>query len=127
MKHNYVLGLIGLVLIVGGIWWWQTSSAMPASSVTTPVGAAEKNFPLTIANKKITSGMTTLSVNKGDSVTLSILCDEDEELHLHGYDVSADLTANVPATLTFIASTSGRFPFELEHSKTELGAVEVNP
>jgi len=64
---------------------------------------------------------------QGDNVTINITVDEDEELHLHGYDVHTDLQKGIPGSLSLVASSSGRFPFELEHSSTELGALEVQP
>lgn len=60
-------------------------------------------------------------------VRITITADEDEEFHVHGYDESVQLTAGEPAELTFMAGASGRFPIELEESKTELGALEVQP
>jgi heme/copper-type cytochrome/quinol oxidase subunit 2 len=129
MKKTYiVLGV--LVIIAGSLWWW-VSFATPASTPTdtTLAAPAQKAFTLIVTGKKIVSGDTTLSVNQGDVVTITITDTDDatEELHLHGYDVHTDLTAGVASTLTFTASTTGRFPFELENSKTDLGAVEVNP
>jgi hypothetical protein len=53
--------------------------------------------------------------------------DADEELHVHAYDNSVELKAGEPGEITFIASASGRFPFELERSKTDIGAISVMP
>ena len=86
-----------------------------------------KSFDLVIKNKKLVSGSDTLKVIEGNQVTINITSDGDEELHLHGYDKSIDLEANKPAKLEFNANLTGRFPFELEKSKIELGALEVQP
>ena len=86
----------------------------------------QKHFALEIKNRQLT-GETTLSVEEGDSVILMITSDEDEELHVHGYDKSVELQAGKSATLTFEAVATGRFPFELEQSGTDLGALEVHP
>jgi hypothetical protein len=88
----------------------------------------QKNtFELVIKSKKIVSGPTTITVNQGDDVTIKITSDEDEEFHVHAYDNFVKLEPNKEASLTFNARFSGRFPFELELSKTELGALEVQP
>lgn len=87
----------------------------------------EKMFHIEIVEKAITSGETTLTVNQGDTVTIMVMADEAEEFHVHGYDVSIDLMPGEMAEATFVAGASGRFPFELEESKTELGALEVQP
>lgn len=87
----------------------------------------KKTFDLVIKNKKIISGGETLQATQGDEVTINITSDEPEEFHVHAYDKSVELEADKQATLTFTANISGRFPFELEKSKTEVGALEVQP
>lgn len=84
-------------------------------------------FEIVIQNKKIVSGPTTIKVNQGEDITIKITSDEAEEFHVHAYDESVELELNKQAMLTFNAKLSGRFPFELEKSKTELGALEVQP
>ena len=101
-----------------------TNTASVASSSKIP---EVKEFSLKVIDRKITEGSGDIQVQEGDVVNMSITVNEDEELHLHGYDKTVELTKDTPATLTFIANITGRFPFELEHSKTELGAVSVLP
>ncbi len=84
-------------------------------------------FELEIKGKKLVSGLATIKVNQGDEVTIKITSDEIEEFHVHAYDNSVELEPGKQATLTFKANLSGRFPFELENSKTEVGALEVQP
>ncbi len=87
-----------------------------------------KTFDLTVTGKKIVSGSSTLTVNQGDTVSITVTdTDEGEELHVHGYDKSVEFEKGEKATITFVASASGRFPFELENSKTDIGALEVMP
>jgi hypothetical protein len=87
----------------------------------------DKTFDLVVQNKKLISGSKVLSVQQNDNVTIHITADQDEELHLHGYDLHVDLKKGKPGTLSFVASSSGRFPYELEHSSTVIGALEVQP
>lgn len=87
----------------------------------------QNTFEIVIQNKKIVSGQTTIKVNQGDDITIKISADEAEEFHVHAYDESVELEGGKLATLTFNAKLSGRFPFELEKSKTELGVLEVQP
>ncbi len=99
-------------------------TASVASSTKIP---EVKEFSLKVADRKLVEGKGDIEVREGDVVNIMIVVNEDEELHLHGYDKAVDLTKDATGTLTFIASITGRFPFELEHSKTELGAVSVLP
>lgn len=86
-----------------------------------------KTFDLEVHDRAIVSGASTLTVKQGDTVTITIVADEDEELHVHGYDKSVEFKAGEKASITFVANASGRFPFELEGSKTDIGALEVQP
>ncbi|MDP9143002.1 MAG: hypothetical protein M3O62_19700 [Pseudomonadota bacterium] len=68
-----------------------------------------------------------LQVQVGDEVELSITTSEDDELHLHGYDLALPLRAGEPGTLRFVAEHAGRFELELHHAHAELGVLEVSP
>ncbi len=101
------------------------SQATSSSQISTQPNS--KIFELVVKSRKLVSGPETLKVIEGDNVTIKITADEDEELHLHGYDKMVDLTADKPAELNFTANLTGRFIYELEHSKTDIGALEVSP
>lgn len=123
---NKVLIVVAIVLIAGGAYFFFTKpAAAPVASQTVPV--ASKEFVFHVASKKVVDGPAVMSVTKGDTVVIRITNDEAEELHLHGYDKSVDLAPDVEATLTFVADTAGRFPAELEGSKTEITTLEVLP
>jgi hypothetical protein len=120
-----LLGLFFLLKPKQDVQAPQTSPATQAFSSTPEPNI--KTFELTVKDKKLASDSSVLKVNRGDVVTLKITSDKEEELHVHAYDVSVELVPNKQAILTFSAEMSGRFPFELEKSKTELGAIEVQP
>lgn len=104
----------------------QTNNTSP-NKETLPPTPTVKTFELVIKNKKITSGPETLQVNEGDDVSITVTSDIEEEFHLHGYDNSVELEKDKPAILSFKATLSGRFAFELEKSKTDIGVIEVLP
>jgi hypothetical protein len=118
------LGVIAVVAILGLFVAFKYTSPAQESTNAMP---QTKTFDLVVQNRKLVSGPSTLSVNQDDNVTINITVDEDEELHLHGYNLHVDLEKGKPGSLSFVASTSGRFPYELEHSSTEIGALEVQP
>lgn len=89
--------------------------------------AGKEVFTLVVEGKKLVSGPSVIRVTKGADVLLLVTADAAEEFHLHGYDRSVELEPGVPAELAFTATLTGRFPFELERSKTDLGALEVRP
>lgn len=97
------------------------------------VGASQKaqsktkSFNLTVKDGKVIAGSGDITVSQGDTVSLTVTNDKDEEVHLHGYNKMVDVKAGEPGTITFVANASGRFPFELEDEKIELGAISVMP
>ena len=122
-KNNLVFVLITIIVLLG-LFYILNPKQVSAPVKQTP---SIKTFDLVIKDGKLISGTDTLKVTEKDQVTINITCDCDEELHLHGYNKSVDLEASKSAQLTFSANLTGRFPFELEKSKTELGALEVLP
>lgn len=116
--------VIVVLLAIGGYYFLHMKSSSGAPAQSQP---ETKDFTLKVVDKKLVEGPSTLTVKQGDIVNIHITNDGDEELHLHGYDMMVDLATDTEATLTFTANASGHFPFELEHSSTELGAVEVQP
>lgn len=87
----------------------------------------QKTFHIEIVNKKLQGSQENIQVKAGDGVILMIKSDEDEEFHLHGYDKSVDLVKNKEVELQFKADITGHFSYELEKSKTDIGAIEVLP
>lgn len=129
-----IILIILTIVILSALFFWlkphaasketvQPTENIPGEKTSTGV----KTFGLEIKDKKIVFGPTTLSVQEGDEVKITALSDIDEEIHIHGYDKSLDLTKGQPATISFTATMTGRFEFELEHSGTALGVLEVAP
>jgi heme/copper-type cytochrome/quinol oxidase subunit 2 len=134
MKVNPVLYiLIGVVVLIGLFIAFKpketTSQPVTQTSsqpTATPISNI-KTFELVVKDKKLVSGEETLKVNQGDEVTIKITSDISDEFHLHGYDKSIDLEKDTQAQLKFTADKTGRFEYELENSKIDLGALEVQP
>ena len=50
-----------------------------------------------------------LQVKKGDNVSINFTADEEGEIHLHGYDLTAPVSPGSPGALNFVADTAGAF------------------
>lgn len=120
MQAKTILFVV-LVLLCGAAVYFVTQNSPGSPS------AGAKVFNIRIEDKRIVEGDALLRADEGDTVTINLTSDEAEEFHLHGYDRSVDLVPDTRESLVFVADASGRFPFELELSKTELGAIEVSP
>lgn len=90
-------------------------------------GPREQSFNIKIQDGKPVGGSTTFRVKQGDTVTFSISSDKAGEVHLHGYDLEAEMDPGKAVTLSFTANATGRFLIELEETKVEIGFLEVQP
>jgi hypothetical protein len=66
-------------------------------------------------------------VELGSRVEIVVTADVEEEVHLHGYDLSADVTPDRAARIRFRADIVGQFEVELEESHRLLFRLEVAP
>lgn len=88
---------------------------------------ATKTFHLTIAHNKVLSGPSVLQVNENDTVVIVIKADVSGKFQLHGYNNVWHFTKDKPTTIRFTANIAGRFPYELEDTDAQIGALEVYP
>jgi FtsP/CotA-like multicopper oxidase with cupredoxin domain len=100
----------------------------PTSQALLPPEALEPlQIELRIEQGQRTEGPEMIRVRQGERLSLRVLSDQDDELHLHGYDLRLVLRANMPAQLDFTARHSGRFEYELHGAHRTLGTLEVLP
>jgi heme/copper-type cytochrome/quinol oxidase subunit 2 len=69
----------------------------------------------------------TIEVTQGQRVSLRVEADVSDEVHVHGYDLLADLSPGRRATITFRADIPGVFEIELERAGQPLAQLEVRP
>ena len=74
----------------------------------------------------VPSGPTVFSYDVGDTVDITVVSDVDDELHVHGYDLVFELTANVPITLDFVADVPGVFEVEIHTGHAHVFDIEVS-
>jgi hypothetical protein len=72
-------------------------------------------------------GVAEIEVSKGEPVRLVVRADVADEVHVHGYDLFADVAPDKPAELEFTADADGVYEVELERSQTEIAALTVEP
>lgn len=69
----------------------------------------------------------TLRFESGETIRFSVVSDAADEIHVHGYDRSKEVSAGRRVTMSFKATIEGIFEIELEQSGRELGTLEVSP
>ena len=71
--------------------------------------------------------VTTIEVKKGDRVRFRARSATDDEVHVHGYDISKEAPAGKTISMSFRADIEGIFEIELEHAAKEIGELRVEP
>ena len=61
------------------------------------------------------------------AVPLTVSGDVSDEVHLHGYDLRADVAPGQDATIEFDATIPGVFEIELEGTGALIGELQVAP
>jgi heme/copper-type cytochrome/quinol oxidase subunit 2 len=65
-------------------------------------------------NGEVVGGIVRAEADEGDEVVLTVRADVTDEVHLHGYDLFADVAPGQRARITFTADKVGEFEAELE-------------
>jgi hypothetical protein len=105
----------------------STAQGTTAQVTTVQTSTPRTLIELTVENGKPAGGIATPKVTEGDVVQLLVTADVSDEVHLHGYDLSADVAPGLPAAIQFEADTVGRFEIELENRKEVLAELSVEP
>ncbi len=67
------------------------------------------------------------SVKEGRQVAIIVRSELSDHIHLHGYDLMADVAPGAPGTIRFTADVPGRFELELEDRGVQIAELEVRP
>lgn len=107
----------------------QTPSSAPSSEQATDVAKPQKpkgtEVELTVAGGKRTAGPAEVEVAVGEQVTFVVRADAPDELHLHGYDQTAEVQEGKPTRLRVTADLPGVWELELHHSGELLTELKV--
>ena len=109
----------------------------PIRAGVTVTGAGEAPAGLTAADASVTitaaivggevaTDEDRVEVAIGDVVMVMISSDAEDEVHVHGYDLFADVADGADAMIVFEADTPGRFEIELETSGLFIAELVVS-
>lgn len=109
-----------------------TASA-PASVSTLDSGSPTPSPPedevveisVSVRDGKVRPAPRRVEVGQGETVRLVVTSDVDDQIHVHGYEVEADLEAGRPTSVEFRADTPGVFEVETHEDGLELVQLEV--
>lgn len=104
----------------------SSSSSTPSSassSASTPVG---RTLEVTIKGNKVTPAPSTVKLGIGETLTLTVTSDHDDQLHVHGFDVEKALPAGTPVSVELTGKTPGVYEVETHHPELRLLKIAVS-
>ena len=98
-----------------------TSDAVPRTTTEPPAPVLEVAF----AGGRVTGGVRTETIALGETVLLRVTSDVADRVHVHTYDVVADVAPGQPAEIELEATIPGRHEVELEERHRQIVTLEV--
>lgn len=144
MRLLLLFGGGGLMLAALFLWFKPEPSAMPEATVGAaaptsivpdivvehaPPDEKPQALVLTLSLQQGVpeGGVPVESLVQGRRVVIRVTGDARDELHLHGYDLSAELHPGQVAEIAFDATVAGRFELESHHAHQVIAVLEVTP
>ncbi|HEY7717626.1 MAG TPA: hypothetical protein VH915_02625 [Pedococcus sp.] len=106
-----------------------SATSSPATTPTTPPPAAQspkgRRIAITVKGKKVTPAPRTVDLAVGETLTLVVTSDHDDEIHAHGFEVKGRLRAGVPSTITVKGTDPGLYEVETHEPPLRLLMIAV--
>jgi len=104
-----------------------TTAEPPPATTTAPPEPAFDTVRVTVVGGQPQGGVKRATIEQGRDVVLVVRADVSDHIHLHGYDLMADVAPGAPARLRFTADVPGRFEVELEDRGVQIADLQVVP
>lgn len=82
---------------------------------------------IVIRNGKPVGGVRELSFDAGEQVRFRVRSDAADEIHVHGYGLTADVAAGKAAAFAFPADIEGIFEVESHESGEQIAELRIEP
>lgn len=101
-----------------------TTAPTTTTTVATTTTAAAGLIEIEVVGGAVNGGGTA-AVALNEPVTLRVSSDVPDQVHVHGYDLTAEVEAGGAAVIEFVADVPGVFEVELESAGLTLLSLEV--
>lgn len=103
------------------------TSAAPSTTAqpTTTTTEGSPQVDIDVVGGQPVGGAVDVELGVGDEFTIAVTADSTDHVHIHGYDLFADVTPDAPAVIEFTADIPGQFEVELEDTGVLLAEIEV--
>ncbi|GAC1319524.1 MAG: hypothetical protein NVSMB25_10450 [Thermoleophilaceae bacterium] len=106
-------------------------AAVVAFAIAKPSSRSSKHGPVSatveVRGGRPVGGVRTITVTKGEPLTIRVASDVADEIHIHGYDYHREVAAGGSVTFNFPARIDGAFVIELEKRATQIASLQVRP
>ena len=103
----------------------STSATTSATSSTPSDTTTRRTIAITVTGSAVTPAPAQVDLPVGQTLTLVVTSDHDDQLHAHGFEVEEDIKAGVPATIALTGKDPGVYEVELHHPALTLLTVAV--
>ena len=103
-----------------------TEETTTEETTTTEPANQPQRVSVRYANGEVVGGMVRADIEEGSEVVLVVRADVEDEVHLHGYDIAADVAPGQAARITFSADMVGEFEVELEDLGVPIAELTVS-
>lgn len=102
------------------------AGAQPTGSGTASTPAdGEQVISVSVAGGNVNPPPGPVDVKLGSTVVIEVTADADDEIHVHGYEVTAPVQAGQPSRVTIMADAPGQFEVELHSNSLVLLTLRV--
>jgi FtsP/CotA-like multicopper oxidase with cupredoxin domain len=105
----------------------ETTTEETTTEETTTNANQLQRVNVVFRNGEVVGGLVEADVEQGARVRLTVRADVTDEVHLHGYDLFADVAPGQPGRISFTADDPGEFEAELEALAIPVAELRVRP
>jgi hypothetical protein len=103
----------------------EETTTEEAQTTTQADPDAPQRIVVVVRNGQPVGGVKRPEIEEGKQVVLVVRSDVSDHMHLHGYDLLADVAPGQPGRIRFRADLVGRFELELEDRALLIAELEV--
>jgi hypothetical protein len=103
-----------------------TTEETTEETTTTEPANQPQRVSVRYANGEVVGGIVRADIEEDSEVVLVVRADVEDEVHLHGYDIAADVAPGQAARITFRADMVGEFEVELEDLGVPIAELTVS-
>jgi hypothetical protein len=105
----------------------QATSGQAGTSAADGIQSPKPPYVIVVRDGKPVGGIKKMEYKKDERIRFVVRSDVADEIHVHGYDRHADVSAGGSVRFEFQAKIEGVFVVELEQRAEQIAELRVNP